>query len=103
MVILHIPFLQIDRIVLVQILTFKRLSARFFLKHSAETAECMPMQTPLTGDRKEAEEAEAEGGGCKPIWDIGIWVIFSGILGYCFSEIGILGYPCGIWDIGILV
>ncbi len=42
-------------------------------------------------------------GGCKANWDIGIWVIFSGILGYYLSEIGILGYPCGIWDIGILV
>ena len=42
-------------------------------------------------------------GRCKPLWDIGIWIIFSGILGYYLSEIGIFGYPCGIWDIGILV
>ncbi len=33
----------------------------------------------------------------------GILVIFSGILEYCLSETGILGYPWGIWDIGILV
>ncbi len=32
-------------------------------------------------------------GVCEPNWDIGILVIFSGILGYYLSQIGILGYP----------
>ncbi len=42
-------------------------------------------------------------GGVRPIWDmIGILAIVSVILGYCLSETGILGYPRGIWDIGIL-
>ena len=44
-------------------------------------------------------------GGCKPIWDIAILVIFPGILGYCLSQIGILGYSypnLGYWDIALM-
>ncbi len=43
------------------------------------------------------------GVGCKPIWYIGIGVIFYGTLGYCLFEIGIMGYPCGIWDTGLMI
>ncbi len=37
-------------------------------------------------------------GPCKPNWDIGIWVIFPGILGYYLFQIGILGYS--LQDLG---
>ena len=60
-------------------------------------------------------------GGCKPNWDIGIWVIFPGILplsnwdiGILLAKFGILGYrsdvyfcrdrwasqDLGYWDLG---
>ncbi len=44
-------------------------------------------------------------GPCKPNWDIGIWAIFPGILGYYLFQIGILGYSqpnLGYWDIALM-
>ncbi len=37
-------------------------------------------------------------GNCKPNWHIGIWVIFTGILGYYLFQIGILGHS--LQDLG---